>query len=82
MGQDESIHMAKYWSLSQNITTDFEGPGIYDSMLVFCWPRLRIRASDYAGCYSDLPYNYGLPISYRNQVRSTCLVSFFVSLHA
>ncbi len=50
------------------IATDFEVPGIYDSVFLFCW---QIRAFD----YSDLLYNYGLPISYRNQVRFTCLFS-------
>ncbi len=69
VGLGESIHMAEYRSLSQKIATDFEFLGIYDSMSVFCWPRLRIKASDYAGYYSDLLYNYGLPISCRNQAR-------------
>jgi hypothetical protein len=64
------------------MATDFEVPGVYDSMFVICWPRVRIRASDYAGCYSDLLYDYGLPISYRDQVRFTCLFSYFVPLHA
>ncbi len=40
-----------HWA--KKIATHFEVPGIYDSMFVFCWPRLRIRASDYADYYFD-----------------------------
>ncbi len=64
-----------HWA--KQIATHFEVPGIYDSMFVFCWPRL---ASDCAGYYSEECDN-GLFILYRNQARFA-FVFPFVSLHA
>ncbi len=61
------------------IATDFAVPGIYDSMFAFCWPRLRIRASDCAGCYSD--YYIIMACLFRKEIRWDSLVWFPISFH-
>jgi hypothetical protein len=71
--------MAKYRSLSQKNCIDFEVPSINLSMFAFCWPRLRVRASDYTDCYSILPYipcSCGLSFLTRNQARFAFVFPF------
>ncbi len=73
------IHYYQQWwgRMSQSIwpnighwakKVDFEVLNIHYSMFVFCWPRLRSRASDSscADYNSEYLYNNGLLILYRN----------------
>ncbi len=67
--------------LATIVATDFEVLGIYNSMFVFLWPRLRIRASDYAILVVILIYYIFMACLFRTEIRGDSLVCFPILFH-